>query len=121
MDQYRVYRKALVKNADLLDPDVEYALVSTIEDRHLAELARLKEEARASGKPTRSVKVAPELKSFTFSDRALESGKRYAYQITPVNQGGEEGDPGQIVLVQFMGENSQVSMVPVNQARDEVF
>jgi hypothetical protein len=121
LDGYRIYRKELAKNSDLLDADVEYQLISTIEDKHLSELARLKDEARASGKPTRSVKVAPELKAFTFTDSAVESGKRYAYQITPVNQGSEEGDPGQIIIVRFRGESSEVSMVPLSQAKDDVF
>ena len=47
---------------------------------------------------------------FTFTDATPVNGKTYVYQIVPQNQGGVEGQVGQIVKVVFQGEKSPVVM-----------
>jgi len=121
LNGYRVYRKVLEKSSDLLDPKVEYSEIALVEDPHLAKLQQLRLDAKAQGKPTRSVKVTDAEKAFSFSDTSPQSGKRYAYQIVPINQGNEEGDPGQIILVLFRGETSEVSMLPLSQVTEDIF
>ncbi len=110
MDGYYVYRSVL---DPLASPQargqVSYELLGTIEDKHITELKRLREEALAAGKPTRRVKVDPTLESFEFVDKNVENGKLYMYKVVPFNQGGVEGQFNQFAKVLFKAENSEIT------------
>ena len=112
IDGYRIYRKEITRDSDLVDPRVEFELLAAVEDRHLVELDKLRREAEVQGKPTRRLGVDPALSSFEYSDGAVEPGKTYAYQIIPYNNGGVEGAGSQIVKITFRGETSDVVVIP---------
>ena len=38
IDGYRIYRKEIFNKSDVIDPNVEYLLVTTIQDRHVEDL-----------------------------------------------------------------------------------
>lgn len=118
IEGYRIYRKDLEKPNDMVNEDIRYNLISTIEDIHLKELKKLKDAALEAGTPTRKVKVDENLKKFTFADSQVSPGRLYAYQIIPVNQGGVEGEANKIVKVLFRGTSSEI--VQIDQTKLEV-
>lgn len=107
---YSVERKELVHRGDETDPDVEFEQLGFLKDTHVEVREKLREEARAAGKIGRTVKVPEDMMKFTFTDATPVNGKTYVYQIVPQNQGGVEGQVGQIVKVVFQGEKSPVVM-----------
>lgn len=118
IEGYRIYRKDLVNKNDLINAEIQYQLIASVEDTHLAELKKLKDEALEAGTPRRRVKVDDNLKHFTFSDNNLKAGQEYAYQIIPFNQGGVEGEANKIVKVLFRGLTSEILLL--DQAKLEV-
>jgi hypothetical protein len=118
IEGYRIYRKDLNKPSDMINEDIKYVLLTTIEDKHLAELKKLKDAALEAGTPTRKVKIDEALKKFTYSDTNVGSGKLYAYQIIPINQDGVEGETNKIIKVLFRGTSSEI--VLIDQSKLEV-
>lgn len=111
IDGYRVYRKELSEANDLANPEVEYVLIGTLGDRHLAEKQRLEREAIAAGRLTRRVKIDEGLTRFEFSDREVKPGQSYVYRIVPFNQGETEGAALQLIKILFRGDTSQVQQL----------
>jgi hypothetical protein len=108
VEGYSIERKELLHRGDETDPTVEFERLGFSKDTHVAERDKLREEARAAGKIGRSVKVAEDQMKFTFTDSTPVVGKTYVYQIVPENQGGIEGQVGQVVKVVFQGAKSTV-------------
>jgi hypothetical protein len=75
---------------------------------HVEVRDQIRKEARASGKIGRTVKAPEDTMKFTFTDATPVIGKTYLYQIVPQNQGGTDGEVGQIVKVVFQGLKSTV-------------
>ena len=121
IEGYRIYRKELVKQSDLINDEIQYQLITTINDTHLEVLDKLKKEALEANLPTRKIKVGDELKKFTYIETNLTPGKIYAYQITPINQDGTEGEVNKIVKVLFRGTSSEINLLDqVKLDTDEV-
>lgn len=120
MDGYRIYRKELQEKGDLLNEDVEYEILSTTPDIHVAELKRLREEAREAGQITRKVKVDEALKKFEVSDKTVSPGRMYAYRVIPFNQGDTEGRAGKIVRVLYRGDSSEIVMINESNFEEEI-
>ena len=118
IDGYRIYRKELEKPSDLINDDIRYELIATVQDIHLAELKKLKDLALEAGAPTRKVKIDDQLKHFSFSDSNLSAGSLYAYQIIPYNQEGEEGETNKIIKVLFRGTTSEIILI--DQTKQEI-
>lgn len=114
---YRIYRKDMAKATDLINEDIPYNLIGTVEDLHLQELSKLREAAIAEGRPASKVRVEDELKQFTFSDNQVIPGQLYAYQIVPFNQGDVEGTPDKIIRVLYRGTTSEIALI--DQAGEE--
>ena len=121
IDGYRIYRKEIVKDSEILDTDVEYELLATVTDTHLEELERLREAAREAGKPTRRIKVDDTLIKFQFTDITVQAGKQYVYQLIPVNQGDVEGSYTKLVRVLFRGEASEITIIPYSAFGEQAF
>lgn len=107
---YSIERKELAHRGDETDPTVEFEKLGFLKDSHVEVRERLREEARASGKIGRTVRAPEEQMKFTFTDSTPKSGTTYVYQIVPQNQGGTEGQVGQLVKVVFQGAQSTVVM-----------
>jgi len=111
IDGYDIYRADLLADQPMpsfLAIKELYTKVAFLPDNHIEERDRLRSEARELGQPLRRVRVDPELMSFVFVDRDLEGGKRYIYQVRPVNQRGVEGQVLQTVDVFYRGDLSEV-------------
>jgi hypothetical protein len=105
---YSVERKELAHRGDETDPGVEFQKLGFLKDNHVVVRDRLRDEARASGKIGRTVKAPEDQMKFTFTDATPKTGATYVYQIVPQNQGGIEGQVGQLVKVVFQGAQSTV-------------
>jgi hypothetical protein len=112
MDGYRIYRKPFLLKADLIELE-DYDEVGFVEDTHVLILEERRKAAIEKGIPSRKVSIEPELKSFRYLDTGLVPGQSYLYKLTPVNQGGVEGQTDTIVKILFRGLNSEVQMVGV--------
>jgi hypothetical protein len=112
LEGYRIYRRELGQNARLKDPFAEFELIAEIVDTHLKELNELKAKAQAQGQISRRVTLPEERSRFQYLDNSVVSGKRYLYQIIPINQGGVEGIFSERIDVLFRGEISQVVRLP---------
>jgi hypothetical protein len=112
IEGYRIYRKEIINKSDVIDPEVEYQLVTTIEDKHVEDLKLKREQAKKEGKISRRVKPDPALTKFDYLDSALEREHTYLYKFMPINQGGVEGGmPKKLVKVLYRGEQSEVSEI----------
>jgi hypothetical protein len=122
MDGYRIYRKEIVKKSDIVDPDVEYTLLATIEDKHVEDLKKKQEDAKKEGKISRRVKADPKLTKFEYLDSTLEKEHTYLYKFLPINQGGVEGGmPKKLVKVLYRADQSEVSEIDNDQAPQEEY
>jgi len=111
LEGYNLYRREFVEGeADVTKP-IGYSKIATIKDDHLAELAKLQEQALAEGKNPNKIKAPAKFTSFTFKDTGLELGKAYAYRIVGVNQKGVEAEVDRLVKVDFKGDESQIVVV----------
>jgi|GEM_PF-1141142 len=116
VEGYSVERKELVRRGDETDPQVKFQKLGFVKDPHVEVREQLRKEARAAGKIGRSVKVPEEQMKFSFSDTSPVFGKTYVYQIVPQNQGGTEGQVGQLIKIVFQGAQSAV----VTTVSDEI-
>ncbi len=107
---FSVERKELAHRGDETDPMVEFEKLGFLKDNHVEVREKLRDAARAAGKIGRTVKPPEDSMKFTFTDATPVIGKTYVYQIVPQNQGGVEGQVGQVVKVVFQGERSTVVM-----------
>ncbi|MCB9030539.1 MAG: hypothetical protein H6619_05760 [Deltaproteobacteria bacterium] len=108
LEGYRIYRKEIDPAENEILSFDGWDQVAFIEDKHLAELLRRQEEARASGGIVRKVSAPDELKHFSFTDKDIKNGTIYAYRIIAVNQGGVESEDEQMVQVTYLGNDSIV-------------
>lgn len=118
MNGYNVYRKELSFPSDVTDEDVEFELITEIEDLHIEERDKLREAAEAEGKPIKRIKADGTLKQFEFLDDSLKPGHSYLYKIVPFNQGDIEGQVLEMVKVQFRGQSSTVIIVKQDDFAD---
>jgi len=122
IDGYRIYRKEIVKKSDVVDPDVEYKLLTTIEDKHVIDLKKKQEGAKKEGKISRRVKADPTLTKFDYLDSDLQPEHTYVYKILPINQGGVEGGkPKKLVKVLYRKDQSEVSEIENSEAPAEEY
>ena len=115
---YKIYRREINiahEVSDKTDKESEYQLLATIEDKHIAELRRIREEALAAGKPARRLKVNDALKAFQYVDASAQNGTIYLYRLVPFNQGQVEGQVNKIVKVLFKGEASEIHLINSSQ------
>jgi hypothetical protein len=105
---YSIERKELVHRGDETDASVQFEKIGFVNDSHVEVREKLREEARAAGKIGRTVKAPEEQMKFTFTDTTAKIGKTYVYQIVPQNQGGTEGQVGQVTKIVFKGAQSTV-------------
>jgi hypothetical protein len=105
---YSIERKELVHRGDETDASVQFEKLGFVKDTHVEVREKLREEARAAGKIGRTVKAPDEQMKFTFTDTTAKIGKTYVYQIVPQNQGGTEGQVGQVTKIVFKGAQSTV-------------
>jgi hypothetical protein len=116
VEGYSVERKELIRRGDETDPEVRFQKLGFIEDEHVELRDKLRKEARAAGKISRSVKVPEEKMKFYYTDNSAVLGKTYIYQVVPQNQRGTEGQVGQLVKIVFQGVQSAV----VTTVSDEI-
>ena len=111
MDGYRIYRKIIKAQKDIVDNEILFDLISTVPDEHVRIREQLRAEARAQGKPGRPIEAPKSALKFTFTDTAVTDGKSYLYKLLPFNQGDVEGEARQLYLVAFAGPNSTVTKI----------
>ncbi len=116
MSGYRVYRKLIKEQSDIVNTKKQFEILAEVPDTHVAERERLRKEARASGKPGRRIEAPSELKKFQFVDNAVTTDTSYLYKIIPYNQDNVEGLGEQMILVRFSGESSEVSRIDSDTA-----
>jgi len=116
LDGYSVVRATIEGN----EPP-RFAPLEFIEDKHILERDRLREEARASGKTARRVDVPAALTAFTFVDKTVVAGGRYLYRIIPVNQGGVLGAARESIQVTFNGVTSEITRLASADLESELF
>ncbi len=119
IDGYRVYRREILAQSDIVDDTDELELLATIPDTHVVEREELRAAARAQGKPGRRINVDSKKLHFEYSDTSAVKGSNYLYQIVPFNQGDVEGHGSQEIFVAFNGEKSKVSKAATTED-DEV-
>ena len=111
MNAYLVCRKQLDGKADALDQEVPFKTIANINDGHIIERDRLRQEARLAGKPSHRVKVDPAMLKFEYLDKDVKLGSSYLYQIVPVNQGDVEGEIRQTARVLFKAESTEIDIL----------
>lgn len=116
IDGYNVIRATLEGSGS-----PQFAPLAFIEDSHIRERDRLREEARAAGKPARRVDVPPSLTAFTYVDKTVTAGGRYMYRIVPVNQGGVLGATRESIRITFNGTASEIARVSAADLESELF
>jgi hypothetical protein len=109
---FSIERKELQRRGDETDPSVDFDRLGFVGDDHVEVRDRLRVEARAAGRVGRSVKTPDEELKFTFTDVTPVLGRTYIYQIVPYNQGGIDGQVGELVKVVFQGAQSTVVVSP---------
>lgn len=115
MTGYKILRKDFTGEKDLIASKYEYELVGEVEDTHVIERDRIREELRSKNIPSHRAKVDDALKQFEFLDTAVEPGRTYLYRIVPVNQGSVEGEFDKFVKVSFKGDSSDVTLIDRRQ------
>jgi len=110
LDGYAVMRVE-VDATTSLDPDqLEFKPVEVVQDKYLAQLKAEQKRAIVEGIPLRKVQIAENFTRHSYTDTNVESGKRYLYQITAVNQNGVYGASSQFVDLVFKGESTKVDI-----------
>lgn len=112
LEGYRIYRRELNRSSRLTDPTAKFDLIGTVEDTHLKELLEMRAQAIEQGQISRKVTLPAERSQFQYVDRSAVPGKRYYYQIVPINQGGVEGKVIERVNILFRGEVSEIARIP---------
>lgn len=67
------------------------------------------------------IPLAKDMTAYTYTDRGVEPGKVYLYQIRPYNEDNVAGEAAVSLRITFLGENSQVELVPEKSKRLERF
>ena len=111
MNGYRLYRKSIVAQKDIIDDSVSFDLITTIVDEHVNVREKLRAEARAEGKPGRRITAPKSYQHFNFTDKSVALGQSYLYKIVPFNQGDVESENPDLFLVVFSGASSHISTV----------
>lgn len=117
-DGFSIERKEIVRRGDETDPAVQFKELAFLKDTHVEKREELRKSARAQGKIGRTVKAPPDLLSFSYFDKTPKIGTTYIYQIVPKNQGGVEGQVGEVVRVVFQGVESAVLVKPSKEMED---
>ncbi len=117
-DGFVVERKEIARRGDETDPQVQFKELAFLKDTHVEKREELRKDARAQGKIGRTVKAPAELLSFSYLDTTPRLGTTYIYQIVPKNQGGVEGQVGEVVRVVFQGQQSAVLVRPSKEIED---
>jgi hypothetical protein len=117
-DGYSVERKEISKRGDETDPSIRFTELAFISDTHIEKRDELREEARAAGKISRTVKAPAELTKFSYTDGTPRNGVTYIYQIVPTNNGGVKGQVGQVIKVAFQGAQSAVMLTNSQEMED---
>ncbi|WKZ56776.1 MAG: hypothetical protein QY326_08580 [Bdellovibrionota bacterium] len=115
LDSYRIYRKSVERDSQVLDEEVEFEVVAEVPDRSFAELESRQKEARELGLPGHRVRLTEEFIIHEFRDDTLEEGTRYYYRVVPVNQGDVEGAAPQLVRVIVEGARSETSVIAYSE------
>lgn len=108
LDGYAIERKTIVESADIVDEDVEFLTLATVADKYLVDLKAKEDFLSAKGLPKRRAQVDDSVAIHSYLDAAVESGTRYLYKITPINQGGEEGQVRAFIDVEYRGAQSEI-------------
>lgn len=111
LDGYRVYRKMVDRDSQLMDDEIEFDLLSEVPDRSFAELEQRQDQAREMGLPGYRVRLTEEFIVHEFRDETLKQGDRAFYKIIPFNQGGVEGAAPQVIRVVLDGARSQTTVL----------
>ncbi|MDC0358178.1 hypothetical protein OAO01_05120 [Oligoflexia bacterium] len=118
MDGYRIYRRELLKEADLVEDEDEFEIITSVEDKHVKVREELRDAAKLAGKPARNISAEPALKIFEYTDSDVQPGKTYLYKIVPFNQDDVEGQVLQLVRVLFRGESSEIAILEQDAFED---
>lgn len=110
LDGYRIERKIIEDPSEVVDESITYETIALVPDSYFAALTQSKKDLLEKGRPARKASVAQEQKKHEFIDTSLTENKRYLYRIVPVNQGGEIGEVGSFVDIEFAGLQSTVSI-----------
>lgn len=109
LDSYRVYRAVLADSAQVInDRSLAYELLTVVEDRHLAELESLRNEAEAQGRSARKIQSSKAARQFSYLDSNVTNEVVYVYKIVPVNQGDVYGAVNQLMRVRFRAADSEI-------------
>jgi hypothetical protein len=111
IDGFSVYRKTILKERDVTDPDIEFELLAEVKDTAVADREARRLEAIELGAISRRVKFDPERAKHSFEDKTVKNGATYLYKVVPTNQGGVEGGIDQFISVTFRGDTSDIAMV----------
>lgn len=111
IEGYRIERKIITKESDVVDPRLDFSELAVIPDAHIEKRDQLREQARSEGKVGRKVRLPAADLHFEFSDTSVIPGGDYVYRIVPLNNGGTEGEVTQIIRVVFRGQNTSVQAI----------
>jgi hypothetical protein len=112
LDSYRVYRAVVSDSTQALtDGALDYELLSSLEDRHLFDRERLRDEADAAGRSARKVESDKTAGLFSFLDSNVSNNSVYVYKVVPVNQGNVLGAFDRLIRVHFKSSGSEVRLL----------
>ena len=122
IDGYELVRKEIKTDADIIDDDLDFDRIVFVEDTQVVDRDKLRDEARAAGKPAKRIDVDAEQLKFSAEDNTVEARREYVYKIVPIYQGDVEGEASQLVRLLFNGQNTQVMIIALNnlQLEDEL-
>lgn len=118
IEGYSIERKEIAQRGDETNPSVRFKNLGFVSDMHIVKREELRKEARDAGKIGRNIKAPAELTKFSFTDATPRAGVTYIYQIVPENNGGVEGQVGQVVKVAFQGTQSAVLISTSKELED---
>lgn len=118
IEGYSIERKEIAQRGDETNPSVRFDDFGFVSDTHIVKREELRKEAREAGKIGRNIKAPSELTKFSFTDRTPKVGVTYIYQIVPKNNGGVEGQVGQVVKIAFQGTQSAVLLSTSKELED---
>ena len=109
IDAYKVYRAVVTESTQVLnDSSLDYELLTVVEDRHLAELERLRSEAEKQGRSARKIQRDKAASQFSYLDSNVSNDSVYVYKIVPVNQGDVSGAVNQLIRIRYRTAGSEI-------------
>lgn len=120
VDGYAVMRKEIVERGDETNPDIPFEQIAFLQDKHIEERDRLRDEARAAGKLGRRIQAPSEMKAFSYVDTTTTKGATYLYRIEPRAMGGVKGGIDKVIRVVLKTDPPDIDVIDVKDLSEMV-